>query len=148
MPRRGRRMGSDATALQEPPKTMSSDAATMMPESSTVSVFVKAATTISPTESEISTVAYHLWLDNGCPVGSDQEDWFRAEAMLKNALVAQCEDLSKGPSIPRRGPRSESEMLVEFRWEGHWEVWESECGGARWVSDLGHSSFEVSNRAA
>src|ERR1035438_5130748 len=33
------------------------------------------------TEGEIATVAYQLWLDNGCPVGSDQEDWFRAEAM-------------------------------------------------------------------
>src|ERR1035438_5475765 len=26
------------------------------------------------------------------PRRSDQEDWFRAEAMLKNALVARCED--------------------------------------------------------
>jgi len=52
------------------------------------------------TEGEIATVAYQLWLDNGCPVGSDQEDWFRAEAMLKNALIAKCEDLARRPSIP------------------------------------------------
>src|ERR1039457_1622910 len=96
MPRRGRRMGSDATALQKSSETMSSDAATMMPERSTVSESVKTAATVSPTESEIATVAYQLWLNNGCPVGSDQEDWLRAEAMLlKNALVAKCEDLSR-----------------------------------------------------
>ena len=85
------------------------------------------------TEGEIATVAYQLWLDNGCPVGSDREDWFRAEAMLKNALIAKCEDLARRPSIPRCDTRTESEMPADFRWEGHWEVWERECGGARWV---------------
>src|ERR1017187_10222597 len=56
--------------------------------------------------------------------------------MLKNALVAQCEDLSRGPSIPRFDTRADSEILVEFRWEGHWEVWEREWGGARWIPTL------------
>jgi hypothetical protein len=124
---------------------MASGAAKRIPERSNVRESVKTAATVSPTEGDIATVAYQLWLDRGCPVASDQEDWFRAEAMLKNALVAKCEDLSRRPSIPRRDTRAESEMLVEFRWEGHWEVWESEWGGARWVWDLGH--VEVSNRA-
>ena len=128
-------MGSNPTALQESSATMSSDAATMMSESSTIVVSVKTAATVSPTESEISTVAYRLWLDNGRPVGSDQEDWLRAEEMLKNELVAQCEDLSRGPSIPRFDTRADSEVLIEFRWEGHWEVWEREWGGARWIWD-------------
>ena len=114
-------MGPDATALQKSPGTISSDAAK------------KTAATVSPTESEIATVAYQLWLDNGCPVGSDQEDWLRAEATLKNALVAKWEDLSRRPSIPRRDTRTESEMPAEFRWEGHCEIWESEWGGARWI---------------
>src|ERR1039457_7175956 len=135
MPRRGRRRGSDATALQEPSETMSSDAAKIMPESSTVSEPVETAVTDSPTESEIAIVAYQLWLDNGCPVGSDQEDWSRAEAMLKNALVAKCEYLSRCPAIPRGDTRADSEMLIEFRWEGHWDVWEREWGGARWIWD-------------
>ena len=52
-----------------------------------------------PAKSEIATIAYQLWLDNGCPVGSDQEDWFRAEAMLNSALVAKCEEVSRPPSI-------------------------------------------------
>ena len=123
-------MGSDATALQEPSETMSSDAAKLMPESSTVSESVETAATDSPTESEIAIVAYQLWLDNGCPVGSDQEDWSRAEAMLKNALAAKCEDLPRCPSIPRGDARADSEILIEFRWEGHWEVWEREIGRA------------------
>src|ERR1017187_9248748 len=135
MPRRGRRMGSGATALQESSATMSIDAATMMPESSTVVVSVKTAATVSPTESEISTVAYQLWLDNGCPVGSDPKDWLWGETMLKKALVAECEDLTRRPSIPRFDTRADSEILVEFRWEGHWEVWEREWGGARWIWD-------------
>jgi hypothetical protein len=115
---------------------MPSHAAKTAPERSPVIESVEAAATASPTESEIATVAYLLWLDDGCPVGSDQEYWFRAEAMLKNALVAKCD---KPP---------ESVMLAEFRWEGHWEVWESEWGGARWVWDLGQSrrrSFESSS---
>jgi hypothetical protein len=135
MPRRGRRMGSDATPLQKSLETMSSEAAKMMPERTTVSESVKTAATVSPTANEIATVAYQLWLDNGCPVESDQEDWFRAEAMLKNALVAKGEDLSRRPSI-RCGTRTESEMLAQFPWEGHWEVWESEWNGARWIWDL------------
>ena len=128
-------MGSDATALQESSETISSDAATAMPERSTVSESVKTAATVNPTESEIVTLAYQLWLDNGCPVGSDQEHWLRAEAMLKNAVVAKCEDLARRPSIPRSDTRAESEMLPEFRWDGHWEVWEMEWGGARWIWD-------------
>ena len=128
-------MGSNPTALQESSETMSSDATTMMPESSTIVVSVKTAATVSPTESEISTVAYRLWLDNGRPVGSDQEDWLRAEEMLKNALVAKCEDLLRRPSIPRCDTRTDFEMLAEFRWAGHWEVWESEWGDARWIWD-------------
>lgn len=127
---------------------MPGTAVQMPPEGSNITESVKTASTVSPTESEIATVAYQLWLDNGCPVGSDQEDWFRAEAMLKNALVAQCEDLSKRPSIPRRSPHSESELPVEVWCEGHWEVWEREYGGPCWVSDSGHFSVEVSNRAA
>ena len=139
MPRRGRRMGSEATALQESPETMSGDAATMMPEGSSVSESLKAAAAVGPTERKIAIVAHQLWLDNGCPVGSDQEDWLRAEEMLKSALAAKFEDLSRCPSIPICDTRTKSEMLAEFRWEGHWEVWEMEWGGARWVWDSGGS---------
>ena len=39
--------------------------------------------------------------------------------------------------------RIEFEMLAEFRWEGHWVVWESEWGGARWIGDLVTPGVEV-----
>jgi hypothetical protein len=139
-------MGSGATDLQKSSETVSSDAAKTKTEEITVSEPGKTAATVSPTESEIAIVAYHLWLDNGCPVGSDKEDWFRAEAMLKNAIVPKCHDLSGRPSVTRGDTRTEFEMLAEFQYEGHWEVWESEWGSARWI--WGHSSVGVSNRAA
>ena len=112
---------------------MPSPAVMMMRERSTVSEPVRTATTIGPTESEIATLAYQLWLDNGCPAGSDQEDWFLAKAMLKNALAAKGQDLPGRLSVPRDDNRIEFEILAEFRWEGHWVVWESEWGGARWI---------------
>jgi len=127
---------------------MPSSAAMTMRERSTVRESVKTAATISLTESEIASLAYQLWQDNGCPIGSDKEDWFRAEAMLKNARVANCKDLSEGSSIARGDTPTEFEMLAEFRWEGHWVVWESEWGGPRWIWDLTTPGVEVSNRAA
>ena len=30
----------------------------------------------------IAALAYQLWQARGCPIGSDQEDWFRAEEDL------------------------------------------------------------------
>ena len=133
MPRQGRRRVSDRAALPRLAEAMPSKAATMMPERSTARESVRTSTTLCPTESEIATLAYQLWQDNGCPVGSDKADWFRAEAMLKNNLVKKGQDLSGGQSVPRDYPRTELEMLIDFRWEGHWVVWQSEWGGPRWV---------------
>jgi hypothetical protein len=31
----------------------------------------------------VEALAYQLWLQRGCPVGSDQEDWFQAEEELR-----------------------------------------------------------------
>jgi hypothetical protein len=120
----------------------------MVPEWSTVDEPVITTAIVIPTESEIATVAYQLWQANGCPDGSDREDWFRAEVILTSALVAQYEARLQPPSIPRRGPHTESEMPAGFRWEGHWEVWESEWRSARWVWESGRPGVEVSSRAA
>jgi hypothetical protein len=130
---------------------MASQATKMVREISTAGEPVKTAGIVDPTENEIATVAYQLWLDSGCPVGSDWEHWLRAEAMLRNALIAKREDLSVRPSIPRCDPRAGSEMAAGFtweRWEGHWEVWEREWACARWIWDARGSVARVSNRAA
>ena len=34
-------------------------------------------------ESTIAVLAYQLWQERGCPIGSDQDDWFQAEKELK-----------------------------------------------------------------
>ncbi len=140
MLRHGRETGSDTTALQKASATMPSDATTTMPEMSSVSEYVNVA---------VATVAYHLWIERGCPIGSDQEDWFRAEAMLKNALLAECADLFMRPPISSCATRIEFGRLAEFpceEWQGHWEVWEREWGGARWVWDVHRSGVGASTR--
>jgi hypothetical protein len=115
----------------------------MVSEMSTVNEPLNTVGIVSRTESEIAKVAYQLWLDSGCPIGSDREHWFKAEAMLRNALDAKCADLSRPPSTHRRDARSEFEPWAEFtleRWEGHWEAWEREWPCARWVWDLRKSA--------
>jgi len=37
----------------------------------------------NPDEASIAALAYQLWLAKGCPIGSDQDDWFLAEGILK-----------------------------------------------------------------
>ena len=39
---------------------------------------------VHPDESSIAALAYQLWMARGCPLGSDQDDWFLAEGMLKS----------------------------------------------------------------
>ena len=33
-------------------------------------------------------LAYQLWLQRGCPIGSDQEDWYEAERQLHHLRSA------------------------------------------------------------
>ena len=35
------------------------------------------------THEEISRRAYTLWMEKGCPDGTDEENWFRAENELR-----------------------------------------------------------------
>jgi hypothetical protein len=44
--------------------------------------------TMAPAEHDIAKLAYALWEARGCPVGSPEEDWFRAEAELMAAPSA------------------------------------------------------------
>src|SRR4051794_34587227 len=32
----------------------------------------------------VEAMAFQIWLERGCPIGSDQEDWYQAEAALKD----------------------------------------------------------------
>lgn len=44
---------------------------------------------------KIETLAYQLWLERGCPNGSDQEDWFRAETMMKTRSEEAVEEFQR-----------------------------------------------------
>jgi DUF2934 family protein len=35
-------------------------------------------------QEEIAVLAYELWIQRGCPIGSPEVDWFRAEEELKS----------------------------------------------------------------
>jgi hypothetical protein len=124
-------MGPDATTVQKPSATVSRDTAKKMLKMGTRGESKKTAETLK----QIAEIAYQLWLDKGCPIGSDQEDWFRAEELLKSATAFMCEDQFR-PSTFCSDTHTESEMLAEYPWEGHWEVWEREWVSARWVWDV------------
>jgi hypothetical protein len=87
-----------------------------------------ATTRQSPIDSEIAAAAYQLWLERGCPIGSDQEDWFRAEAtvhLFRRPPVSCCD--TPEPEMPAG--------LVLEGGLGHWEIWEREWVNAHWVCD-------------
>lgn len=44
--------------------------------------------------STISRRAYELWLERGCPEGSPEEDWFKAEAEIKHRARSSESDAS------------------------------------------------------
>ncbi len=43
---------------------------------------------VAPSHQEIAILAYHYWELRGCPFGSPEEDWFRAERELLSARAA------------------------------------------------------------
>ena len=42
----------------------------------------------NPAGTDTAALAYRLWQERGCPMGSPEEDWFRAESELKHGAVA------------------------------------------------------------
>jgi hypothetical protein len=62
---------------------MARAATKLMAETGATGESVHDAHPVEPSQVEIAGVAYQLWLARGCPQGSDQEDWFRAEEILK-----------------------------------------------------------------
>ena len=55
---------------------------------------------------DITTLAYKLWMDRGCPIGSPEEDWFGAEKELRvyanrpPQRTAYCEKAGRLSRIP------------------------------------------------
>jgi hypothetical protein len=86
------------------------------------------------TEGEIAMVAYRLWLDGGCPEGSSLENWLTAEAILQHAAAGACEEPAECEPLQQRAAGAEFLTLTDLQWEGHWETWEREWGGSRWIT--------------
>jgi len=62
--------------------------------------------TENPSREEIATRAYLLWEARGCPSGSPEEDWFRAEQEIRGQslrLKAQAWRASQGTVYERKG---------------------------------------------
>jgi hypothetical protein len=49
-----------------------------------------APTEIRPTHEDIAALAYAVWQEKGCPAGTLQEDWLRAEQELAANPAAGC----------------------------------------------------------
>jgi hypothetical protein len=56
-------------------------AVALAPEAETIADKLLEATT-----DDIARLAYHLWEERGCPIGSPEDDWFRAEELLTAGL--------------------------------------------------------------
>ena len=41
------------------------------------------AAPVDITAQQIADLAYFIWLDRGCPIGTSEEDWYRAESELR-----------------------------------------------------------------
>ena len=44
-------------------------------------------------QGEIENLAYRLWQERGCPLGSPEDDWFKAERELDRGLIGSPERL-------------------------------------------------------
>jgi hypothetical protein len=53
----------------------------------TITVIQTEALQESVNHSAVAALAYEFWLQRGCPIGSPEEDWFRAEAEIKNGQM-------------------------------------------------------------
>ena len=42
----------------------------------------------SPDEKEIERLAHQYWIERGCPIGTPEEDWFRAAEEIKRRVQA------------------------------------------------------------
>ena len=50
-----------------------------------------------PSHDKIAALAYQLWLDRGCPVGSPEQDWLQAEDQLRT----RCQQDTAREQTPR-----------------------------------------------
>ena len=75
---------------------------------------VQPAVSDNADEKEIAVLAYQFWHERGCPIGSDQEDWFRAKRELAGSKRTAQEEAGSQNSAERsmsHEERAESPVL-------------------------------------
>jgi hypothetical protein len=54
------------------------------------------------TASQVRELAYQLWVEQGCPVGREKENWFEAERLLIETL----QESKKDKKAERKKPKA------------------------------------------
>jgi hypothetical protein len=54
-------------------------------------------------EDAIAKLAHQLWLERGSPIGSPEEDWYRAEGLLREEARASSRRVLR-PKVMQAGP--------------------------------------------
>ena len=79
----------------------------------------KSKTTVAPirppTEDEIRDYAYHLYQQNGCVPGHDDENWLEAKACLEANIPKQH---ARGRLHRHRHPEPAQEIVIAFEANG------------------------------
>jgi hypothetical protein len=58
-------------------------------------------------EKEIALLAYQFWQERGCPIGSDQDDWFRAEREVARSKIRDDDEVGSESADERSMARGE-----------------------------------------
>jgi hypothetical protein len=71
---------------------------------------------------EIARLAYQLWQERGCPIGTDQEDWFRAERELAGLKRTGEEGVASQNPAERPMTSTEEADLTKLRFPERSEI--------------------------
>jgi len=64
---------------------------------------------------EIALRAHRLWVERGCPIGSPEEDWFRAEEEIRGEQAARDELVrARNKAVRAHGHPPEAESAPPF----------------------------------
>jgi hypothetical protein len=79
-----KRKGTKRMSIIENPEAALSGTATMGAAAATAMSMESVESSHSVTDhEELARLAYSYWIERGCPEGSPDEDWFRAETTLR-----------------------------------------------------------------
>ena len=78
-------MARKLTAATSPQRPVVRRPRTVHRKPAAESTILPLETPVDTTSEDISRLAYSLWQERGCPAGTPEEDWLRAEQLLQSA---------------------------------------------------------------